>query len=671
MSGQRAGLPSARRLLGRWVLGARLGCLALGAALALASCAAGDAIPNAPVPPEPAELSSLAPSAIVRGSSVWLRGPHFSSAALHFLELDGTVQRGGELSSWSYSVELVPEGQRLRWDVNDALFASLVDGVFEGEARILSRNRWGEARGPAIAVRLSFHELLQPKLSVVTQGLVYLNAAIEVEGAGLLFGGAEGQSHAELEGCFLPEAQAGADCAQEGVAVHTVVSLVPQDTSRARASFAFGPGVAGIAPGRFSGKVWLVNQQPSAAPQKSEALELALTLRPSRIVSVTPEEISLGQFIDIRGDGFVGGAEGVTLVRFEGRFVPEGGSERPLAVELVAHYLNGGHLRYVWEQGNGLGELINARVERGRLDGRWTPVLRWHAEERMGEGAAVVLTLAPLRQVVWVRFQEEWLASLTRFGLQAGDAVIRQRIIAVLERDYAGVNVSFRFEQPKDVALYAIIDIGGADPNGLGLLGYDNTPGKDVGNLRLADRIGGVNALTQEDGFPGYGGVFADSQLAFSQHPPQGVLRSPLADGLFDTIFDSTRLDRGQPATAREVAEVAGRGAPPEHCPGSSRGEQVDCALWVLGNLVGHTASHELGHSFGLADPNGPPAAFHNPGDLPNRMMEGGEGRPFAERAQLNGQGPAVFCRAEYEYLRRLMPGDAVDPFVGRRPSCD
>ena len=83
---------------------------------------------------------------------------------------------------------------------------------------------------------------------------------------------------------------------------------------------------------------------------------------------------------------------------------------------------------------------------------------------------------------------------------------------------YAGINVEFRTEPPLDFAQYAEVDIGGPDPNGLGLLGYDNTPGKDVGNSRLYDRIGGVNAATQGDGFPGYGGVFSDNFLGFSAH---------------------------------------------------------------------------------------------------------------------------------------------------------
>ena len=91
---------------------------------------------------------------------------------------------------------------------------------------------------------------------------------------------------------------------------------------------------------------------------------------------------------------------------------------------------------------------------------------------------------------------------------------------------------------PDDWVWYAQVDVTGIDPNGLGLMGYDNSPGKDVGNLRLYDHIGGVNALTQQDGYPGYGGIFVESFLAFSEHPPSGIASVPGASPSFDDIFD-------------------------------------------------------------------------------------------------------------------------------------
>jgi hypothetical protein len=93
----------------------------------------------------------------------------------------------------------------------------------------------------------------------------------------------------------------------------------------------------------------------------------------------------------------------------------------------------------------------------------------------------------------------------------------------------------------------------------------------------------------------------------------------------------------------------------------------VQCAIFVLGNLVGSTVAHEVGHSLGLANPY--QDGFHNAGDALNRLMDAGEARPFAERAQLMGQGPAAFCDAEYAYLRRILPSSE-PASEAPRPSC-
>ena len=103
--------------------------------------------------------------------------------------------------------------------------------------------------------------------------------------------------------------------------------------------------------------------------------------------------------------------------------------------------------------------------------------------------------------------------------MRAVDSKIRERILAELARIYKGVNIEFRSEAPTDFALYEYVTVVGVDPNNMGLFGYDNSPGKDNGNVRLYDKLGGVNATTQEDGYPGYGGVFVRSLMGFSKHP--------------------------------------------------------------------------------------------------------------------------------------------------------
>jgi hypothetical protein len=239
-------------------------------------------------------------------------------------------------------------------------------------------------------------------------------------------------------------------------------------------------------------------------------------------------------------------------------------------------------------------------------------------------------------------------------------------------RDYGGVNLTLRTRAPDDFALYSTVDVEGPDPNALGLFGYDNTPGKDVGNLRLFDRLGGVDALTQADGFPGYGGIFIESFLGYSTHPPARVRRIFDGNPRFDRIFDPLRPDTGTPASADEAAAVpALADGDGDAClrPARDRAREVACAVFVLGNLVGSTLSHELGHSLGLANPDG--GDFHDHGDAPNRLMDAGGARPFEERAQLAGAGPSVFCDDEYAYLKRILPGvaDARADAVSR-PGC-
>jgi hypothetical protein len=86
-----------------------------------------------------------------------------------------------------------------------------------------------------------------------------------------------------------------------------------------------------------------------------------------------------------------------------------------------------------------------------------------------------------------------------------------------------------------------------------------------------------------------------------------------------------------------------------------------------MGALIGTTLAHEIGHSLGLANPFGD--GFHNFGDEPNRLMDGGADRPLAERAILNGQGPAMFCEDEYAYLRMILRAPApLD--TSTRPRC-
>jgi hypothetical protein len=399
-------------------------------------------------------------------------------------------------------------------------------------------------------------------------------------------------------------------------------------------------------------------------------VELAL-LKP-RVAGVSPQAASLGQFIDVRGGGFVGGGAGeTTTLLLKGRLTRTGGTSAEVDLILVPRFVSGPLVRYVLTEEDALGAAIDLRQETGVFEGTIAPSTTVGAETVTGDPTSVTFRIAPMKQVIWVSFMPSYVESLRHFGLRALDARIRARVLEVARRDFATINVELRDQRPTDFALYSQVEIAGPDPNGLGLFGYDNTPGKDTGNQRLFDRIGGVNATTQEDGSPGYGGVFIESLFSFSKNPNGRAKATEGADAAFDEIFDEFRSDVGRPIVAIDFADgdiptlSSGAGCP---VAAGDRRMAAACAVWVLGSLIGTTMSHEIGHSLGLANPYGD--GFHNYGDEPNRLMDSGGNRPFLERAELSGQGPGRFCDEEYVYLRRILPTDEPDDRTPR-PRCD
>jgi hypothetical protein len=531
-----------------------------------------------------------------------------------------------------------------------------VDSKVDGETHV-SR---------AIGVALAFRTELTPALTTVTTDrVIYVNDRIEVKGDGLLLGGAEGTTYARVEGCF---ASGPEPCTPVGPAEVVVTPASPFD--RSAGSFPFVPGIAGIRAGAFSGTVQLENRHGRGALTRSGAVDASYSLIESEIKLATPNAVSLGQYLELRGGGFVGGdANQLTLVHLAGSYTPTGGAARSIDTILVPEFVDGHAVRYALNEDDDLGLTLELRGAGGVFAGTVAPLVSFAGDEVIGAPLAVRLKIAPVKQVVFLRFTSQYVTSLQAFGLRAVDGAIRDRVVAVVERDFATINLEVRTARPTDFALYSEVEIGGPDPNGLALLGYDNTPGKDVGNLRLYDQIGGVNALTQQDGYPGYGGIFVESLFIFSQHPGDFVDRSAGGDPLFDQTFDPFRPDRdGTPVRAADLGGgVDLRLTDSSGCPASDRAGQIGCAVWVLGSLIGTTVSHEIGHSVGLANPGG--ADPHLFGDKPGRLMEAGGARSFRERAELLGESPGMFCDQEYAYLRTILPTEQPAD-RNRRPDC-
>jgi hypothetical protein len=558
--------------------------------------------------------------------------------------------------------------QRLEASIDLAILDALGgDGArFEGTARVEVDSAVDGTlyHSAPIELKLELHDRLEPRLSMLQpDGIVFPNDPIAIGAEGLLLTG-EGETVAELQGCFIFEGGNG-ECVPLPPVEVPVRPAGPFE--RESGAFPFMPRIAGLLPGRFEGDVRLRNRHADGTVLDSAPVPGSWDQVPPILYGASTDRASLGQYVVLSGAGFVGAGEGDTLLHFAGTFTPDStGTAVPVEVLLLPEFVDGHTARYVVNEDDAIGQLIDVRFEPGVFAGSFTPEIAWGAQSVFGSPAALDFRLEPVRQIVVLDFRPGYVESLRHFGLRAVDQMIRERVVEVITRDYATIGLEVRTEVPEDFALYTHVELSGPDPNGLGLLGYDNTQGKDTENQRLYDRIGGVNALTQEDGFPGYGGVFLESLFGYSEDP--GSFADPLSpEPHFDALFDPFRPDRGgMPVSSADLADdlptlTSGASCPVE----GERRLEIACAVWAMGSLVGSTVSHEIGHALGLADPYGP--FFHNSGDQPHRLMDAD--RPFIERAEIAGESPSRFCDDEYLYLRAILPtSDPPDPTP--RPSC-
>ncbi len=621
------------------------------------------------------ELRSVDPGIILPGSTLVITGDAFVDDPWgeSTLVLDGIIEtpEGVDGRLVRLPARFV-DFTRLEVDIDAEAFDLLGSGEsadFRGTASIEVRSTVDGRlyRSRAADVRLAIAARLQPQLDLLTpSSVIFPNEPLAVAGQGLLLAG-EGTTGAVLEGCFTRSGQAS--CAPTDA---VAVPIVPDDPlARSEGTFAFVPSIAGIEPGRFEGTVTIRNTHISGDVETSDPVAVTWDLVEPTLYGVDATTASLGRYLTIEGAGFLGGpAGGDTVLSFEGVFTPDDtGAPIELDELLFTEFADGRHIRYVVNEEDGLASRIDVRDQPGQFEGLVTPLISFAGVEVEGTPSPLGFRLEPVRQVVWVNFSPAYTEALRAFGLRAVDRRIRDRALEVIRRDFSTLNVEVREERPVDFALYCEVDVGGQDPNGLGLLGYDNTPGKDTENQRLYDRIGGANARTQEDGFPGYGGVFIESLFGYSEHP--GDLAEPVRpDARFDALFDPFRPDTdGHPVLAADLSaalpSVEGSDCPALPAGSAERGEQIACAIHALGTLVGSTISHELGHSLGLADPYGP--SIHNEGEQADRLMDAD--RPFEERSEIEGAGPSRFCLEEYDYLRQILPSP--EPYdLTPRPPC-
>jgi hypothetical protein len=616
------------------------------------SCAKNEAPPEVEPPPRPKPLLVT-----LRGAAPQLPGSLFAIEG-YVPPGEGAVVLAFEEASTGASFELSPEGAATLFRMTFVVPSAMIERFGEGSHILRATLKKGADSSESIVFPFDFARSVEVRVfGVPNASNLHRNDRVELLGDGFVTR-SEGAVSAALSGTFTV-----AGTSETRAVSVTLPVIVDGADDRQRAHFVLSTEVGGLEPGRFVGSM-LVSSDVGGTVSTSQTVELDFVVKPPEVVGIRDGKLFVGGYALVEGSGFllddVARGEN-TRIYLVGSFTPEprgpdDPSGAPIAIdtELVGEVLSGGLFRATVDGVESDVELPDTRMlaslfgaRRGRFVGTLTA--RTQAGAAVVESApkSVVFDLAP-KQVVVFNFLGNFYDTLSKFGLDAATGTIEELVRQRFQSIYADYNVEARLGQPDDFPASAIttIDISGPDPNGIGLFGFDATPTKDQGNLRIYDLVGGSNWMEVENGYPGYGGVFIESFLAFSPTPavrpdipPQS---GPTPEPLFDEIFLPTVLS---PATFEEVLDRS---------PDQERDDVVFVAVRSLANMIGETTAHEFAHSLGLANPD-VPGAPHNFGDEDGCLMEQGVYRPLGERMALPGFPETRHCEEAPQYLDDIL----------------
>jgi hypothetical protein len=585
-------------------------------------------------------VEAAAISTVLPGTRLALSGTGFLSGITLEALVVGTID--GEPIELRLSAERIDDvtvGVNFLPEVMQSAPQGTLTGVLTLQGRL------GEAVGRVeTGLVTEVRHTLVPELERVAAG-VFPTSPVEVRGGGLLTG-PEGLTLIELEGTYVRE--------RDGQSIRLSVPGVvvapddPRGWLRDRAYFAYDPAWVGHEPGSIEAEVRLINE---GIGWRAESLPVTVRfdVLPPTVARLSTVRASRGEAVRITGDGFLGGASGgFTILRLDGDFTGPDGTVTNLGPGL--------ELSPSWEGGQSL--VFTMRVNYdfacassdlgatpGVLEGGITPSTTYEGVTVQGARLPLNFEILATKQVVFLRFLPSFTEQLRAFGLRNVSSAVRDRIVAVVERDYEGINLEVRLSQPTDFIEYSTVEIGGPDPNGQNLFGLDNTTGLDHCNERLDDLLAGRNA----DSNDAYGGIFIESFIQLSEKRGLGneLSRAPMpTDGdpdrtagqIFDQIFD--------PVITQEVT--------PGEFPGGPRHAAIDRAIRTMGNLVGNTVTHEIGHSLGL--PKAPGCGQYHNAPGPRQIMDCGVDRPFSERAELEAGDHGIWTPENRAYLEETLP---------------
>lgn len=577
------------------------------------------------------------------------------------ITFDGQIGGSRQLSS-TYSTNVERKGDVgnivLKLPVRETLLKEFDQNKptqFNGSISIeLSADFGVVGRSRLSNIHLAFQPDMVPSVQQFNVGDAYPNTHIPVSGNGFLRAN-EGTTWAVIDkgGLEFKDRDSSVNLAGKRIALEW-------RGNRNKAFFPLDPTILGVQEGNFHMTLHFENELESGQTfVGQQSFQISGTLQAPYVSKVTPNRASRGQLIELSGAGFVPDApdsqDHTMFFRYQGSFEPSGSGKRDRIafsaqkpLEIAPNKIKNSKtaVQKIRYQVTDDRKLAGLGAVPGTFEGTITPILLGPRGQQTGQSKQLSFEIAPTKQVVYLKFLPAFSRGLQEYGLRGAENAIRDRILEVANRDYSDYNVEFRAKKPTDFADFATLELGGPDPTGGGHFGYDNSfneVAKDTGNLHLDDYLGGINARSDREFNAPYGGIFIAEFSFFSKKLNPN---NPHASKQFDRILSPF------------MPKLGGKPIRANEWPGGPRSDKIRRAVQMVGNVIGNTVTHELGHSLGMtyvpSDDSKPGPPFHNqvPGPF---IMDAGSERPFAERAELNGQPPR-FNKRNKQYLERILP---------------
>ncbi len=397
----------------------------------------------------------------------------------------------------------------------------------------------------------------------------------------------------------------------------TVPTQVTWQKGQRQVRFLASTSWLGVQPGLQKRQMRLVLQTHGQTVQ-SPWMPLEFTLQPPQLTAL-PGVLRRGDRLPLQLSGVP--TDGGAQLLWRGVWQTQGGGHTAL-VDLALPLGTEALLPSAWQ-------LSQIPVNATQFDGDVRLRLQAHGATWLGAGLGVSWPLLPTIQHVQVLMEQNFVAGLTRLGLQAHAAAVRARTVAILAQHFAQFSLEVSLLPPDNTLEYLIVTVLDRDPNGQHLFGADSSSGKDVGNLVLNEHLLGFDPTAAAAGEIAYGGVFIGEFIGFSRrlHP-----NSAQSSTDFDEIFGP-------------FAEILG-GVP------AASAQMPKLAIETLAQLIAHTAAHEIGHALGLAAGT---TAYHHAGDNPGWIMDTGTARDFAERAALPAAQNQTWGPVDTAYLNMIL----------------